>query len=63
MAWSVAYLMMSFDTPLPWVRKSFIGRPDDMEGVDHKSLSEEDKKLMQATSFFNKDFFSKEMLN
>ena len=28
MAWSIAYLFESFITPLPWVKRSFVGRTD-----------------------------------
>jgi len=62
MAWSVAYLMQSFTTPLPWVKKSFIARSDD---IDVSNMTEEElleQKHLQAASFFNKDFFSKSML-
>ena len=57
MAWSVAYLFMSFITPLPWVKKSFIGRPDDFKESDVDADDLESKKL-QAAAFFNKDFFA-----
>ena len=59
MAWSVAYLFMSFITPLPWVQKSYIGRPDDFDPEIHDATSSKNS----AASFFNKDFFSKKMLN
>lgn len=58
MAWSVAYLFNSFITPLPWVKRSFIGRSDDFDA----SEMDEETKQNQAASFFNKDFFSKKML-
>lgn len=58
MAWSIAYLFESFITPLPWVKKSFIGRPDDFHHTTHDITS----KKHQAASFFNKDFFAKTML-
>ena len=41
MAWSVAYLFNSFITPLPWVKRSFIGRSDDF---DAKTMDAETKK-------------------
>lgn len=62
MAWSVAYLFMSFITPLPWVKKSFIGRPDDFKESDVDADDLESKKL-QAAAFFNKDFFAEKMLH
>ena len=58
MAWSVAYLFNSFITPLPWVKRSFIGRSDDFD----PSTMDEETKQNQAAAFFNKDFFSKKML-
>lgn len=62
MAWSVAYLFMSFITPLPWVKRSFLTGPDGLNSSETEELSLEERKI-QATTFFNKDFFSKEMLN
>ena len=41
MAWSVAYLFNSFITPLPWVKRSFIGRSDDF---DASTMDEETKQ-------------------
>ena len=41
MAWSVAYLFNSFVTPLPWVKRSFIGQSDDL---DVSTMDEESKK-------------------
>lgn len=58
MAWSIAYLFESFITPLPWVKRSFIGRPDDFHSSTHDATTAKHK----ATSFFNKDFFAKTML-
>jgi SNF family Na+-dependent transporter len=52
MAWSMAYLFMSFITPLPWVKTTILTSEE-----RSKSSGEE-----LATSFFNKDFFSKKML-
>jgi len=56
MAWSVAYLFMSFITPLPWVKRSFIGKVSGQD--DDDSAGEEDEKQKQVAAFFNKDFFS-----
>lgn len=58
MAWSIAYLFESFITPLPWVKRSFVGRPDDY----HPRTHDADSVKNTATSFFNKDFFAKTML-
>ncbi len=52
MAWSMAYLFMSFITPLPWVKTSIVE-------IDNKK---ETNGQELATNFFNKDFFSKKML-
>ena len=46
MAWSVAYLFNSFLTPLPWVKRSFVARPDDFEHEDLDDADiEQQKKL------------------
>ena len=50
MAWSVAYLFQSFITPLPWVKHSFLSTPSDKSSET------------QISAFFNKDFFSHNML-
>lgn len=50
----MAYLFMSFVTPLPWVKQTFIGGALD----DKKEPTGEEL----ASTFFNKDFFSKKML-
>ena len=52
MAWSMAYLFMSFITPLPWVKTSIVDIDDKKESNGQEL----------ATNFFNKDFFSKKML-
>ena len=58
MAWSVAYLFRSFETPLPWVKRSFLNL-DEMPTVDENSLLE---KPETPESPFNEAFFSETML-
>jgi len=60
MAWSVSYLFMSFITPLPWVKRTFIGEISN--GNDANVKTEDEMKAEKVATFFNKDFFSHDML-
>lgn len=63
MAWSVSYLFMSFITPLPWVNRSYIGEiSNGNDANDDVKKTEADAKADRVAAFFNKDFFSKKML-
>lgn len=60
LAWSVAYLYMSFITPLPWDKRGILDISKERLKAAEESNEEYKQKLV--TTFFNKDFFSKEML-